>query len=421
MKELFTSEISDLKKKLEENPEPSVFVSLADAYRKEGYFDEARKVCLRGIEKNPGHWNTHFVLGRIYQEQSKSREAVAEFKKVLEIDPENLMVHSFLGALFMKLEDYKEAIDEYQAVLTINPDDEEAQEFLKTAIEKAASAPKGKVAAKETVEDESAKKADHGIASITMAELYFKQGHLDKALEVYEEILKKDPNHAVARQKASELKAAIAVDSLGDVSTPKLEAPKPISKDDQKKNADARKKDAKFTDEDIFQVMSMERTKTTDATDKKTAAVSPKEELKIVEKALEQSKEAEKNAEPSSSFSPAQVDVLKGTLAELASITGIRGCFLTSLEGISVVSIGENGNNEALEKQVLLIFKDTNQSASKLNQGSLRQVLVTADTGHILLVSFAGGVLVVLADHQINLGMLRLAMDGAAKKIEKVK
>ena len=133
-------------------------------------------------------------------------------------------------------------------------------------------------------------------------------------------------------------------------------------------------------------------------------------------------KEPEKTpAAPTTAYSPAQIEALKGTLAELASITGIRGCFLTGLDGISVVSIGENGNNEALEKQVLTIFKDTNQSAAKLEQGSLRQVLVTAETGHILLVSFAGGILVVLADHQINLGMLRLAMDSAAKKIEKVK
>jgi uncharacterized protein len=99
---------------------------------------------------------------------------------------------------------------------------------------------------------------------------------------------------------------------------------------------------------------------------------------------------------------------------------GIRRCFLTSLEGISVVSVGENSNNDSLEKQVLSIFRDTSQSATKLNQGSLKQVLVTAETGHILLVSFANGILVVLADHQINLGMLRLAMDGAAKKVEKV-
>lgn len=420
MKELFTSEISDLKKKLEENPEPSVFVSLADAYRKEGSLDEARKVCLQGIEKNPGHWNAHFVLGRIYQEQSKSREGVAEFKKVLEIDPENLMAHSFLGALFMKLEDYKAAIDEYQAVLTINPDDEEAQELLKTAIEKAASTPKEKTVPKENKEEKNQQKTDHGMASITMAELYFKQGHLEKALEVYEEILRKDPNHSAARQKVSELKAAVAVDSLNTIAI-KTESPKPVAKEDARKGLDTRKKDEKFTDEDIFQVMGVERTKDSAKSDKKTVTETQKEESKVADNTSEKLKDMGKKTEAVSLFSTTQVDALKGTLAELASITGIRGCFLTSLEGISVVSVGENGNNEALEKQVLSIFKDTNQSASKLNQGSLRQVLVTAETGHILLVSFAGGVLVVLADHQINLGMLRLAMESAAKKIEKVK
>jgi predicted regulator of Ras-like GTPase activity (Roadblock/LC7/MglB family) len=318
----------------------------------------------------------------------------------------------------MKLEDYKAAIDEYQAVLTINPDDDEAQEMLKTAIEKAASSPQSAPVAQETKVDAAPKKTDHGMASITMAELYVKQNHLDKALEVYEEILKKDPEHAAARQKMAELKSNIAVNSLGSSIGSKSEASKSAAKEDAKKAAAAgRKQDAKFTDEDIFQAMGMDRVaKPIENPAPKPAAEPAKIEPKTAVK------EGEKpQATPTTAYSPEQIEVLKGTLAELASITGIRGCFLTGLDGISVVSIGENGNNEALEKQVLTIFKDTNQSAAKLEQGSLRQVLVTAETGHILLVSFAGGILVVLADHQINLGMLRLAMDGAAKKIEKAK
>jgi len=413
-----------LKKKLEEDPESLVFVPLAEAYRKEGLLDDAYRVCKKGLEKNPDYSNAHLVLGRIYQGQTKLEDAVLEFKKVLEIDPENLMAHSLLGSVFVQKADYKAAIDEYQSILTLNPDDDEIQKLLKVAIEKAANAPQVEpVAVKnEAVKETPAEKKSDSVvvASVTMAELYLKQGHADKAIETFEEVLKKEPNNTLARQKLIELKEKIAVDSFGSIPRKADPVPAPPAKTEKVKyNQLDKGRDAKFSDDDILQVMTMDRAdKTVKPVVAETKNPEPKEEVKEVEnvKAETQSHAAT----PDKHFSPAQIEALKTVLAELAGITGIRRCFLTSLEGISVVSVGENSNNDSLEKQTLSIFKDTSQSANKLNQGSLQQVLVTAETGHILLVSFAGGILVVLADHQINLGMLRLAMDGAAKKVEKV-
>jgi tetratricopeptide (TPR) repeat protein len=406
-----TSEISDLKKKLEDDPNSLVFAPLAEAYRKEGSLEDAYRVCSKGLEKNPDYSNGHLVLGRIYQGQSKLDNAVLEFKKVLEFDPENLMAHSLLGLLFMQKSDFKAAIDEYQAILTLTPDDDETQKLLKIAIEKAANVSQ----VESTVKQVPAEKEEnsHGMASITMAELYLKQGHQDKAIETYEELLKKEPNNTNAKQKLIDLRKMVVVDLPN--ATPKKAEPTPvhnIKSDKVKTSHSDKEKEAKFSEDDILQVMSMDRS------DKETKAQSVKAEVKELEK----TKVTETKPVPlkADQYSPAQIDVLKAVLAELASIMGIRRCFLTSLEGISVVSVGENSNNDSLEKQVLSIFKDTSQSATKLNQGLLKQVLVTAETGHIILVSFAGGILVVLADHQINLGMLRLAMDGAAKKVEKV-
>jgi len=400
-----------LKKKLEDDPNSLVFAPLAEAYRRDGSLDEAYSVCSKGLEKNPDYSNGHLVLGRIYQGQTKLDNAVFEFKKVLEFDPENLMAHSLLGSLFMQKSDFKAAIDEYQAILTLTPDDDETQKLLKVAIEKAANVSQTEPSIKESaVEKES---ISASMASITMAELYLKQGHLDKAIETYDELLKKEPNNSNVKQKLVDLKKTTVVD-VPSPTPKKIEQTSVhnIKADKAKTSHLDKEKEAKFSEDDILQVMSMDRN------DKETKARAVKLEIKEPEKTRVV------DEKPSSSkaiqYSSVQIDVLKAVLAELASIMGIRRCFLTSIEGISVVSVGENSNNDSLEKQVLSIFKDTSQSATKLNQGLLKQVLVTAETGHIILVSFAGGILVVLADHQINLGMLRLAMDGAAKKVEKV-
>src|SRR5580658_3891495 len=133
-----TSEINELKKKLEENPDSLVFAPLADAYRKQASLDEAFNICKKGLEKHPNYTSARVVLGRIYQEQEKIEQALAEFKKVLETDPENLMAHSLLGEIYVSRGDHQAAIEEYQKILTLNPDDDEIQDALKQAIEKAA-------------------------------------------------------------------------------------------------------------------------------------------------------------------------------------------------------------------------------------------------------------------------------------------
>ncbi len=100
-KDINTSEIIELKKKLDENPDSLIFAPLADAYRKNGGLEEAFKICKKGLEKHPNYTSARVVLGRIYQEQEKIDQAANEFKKVLETDPENLMAHSLLGAIYV--------------------------------------------------------------------------------------------------------------------------------------------------------------------------------------------------------------------------------------------------------------------------------------------------------------------------------
>src|SRR5208337_33214 len=92
-----TSEISELKKKLEENPDSLVFAPLSDAFRRQGNLKEALEVCKKGLQKHPSYTLAQVVLGRILREQGKINEAADEFKTVLEIDPDNLLAHNLLG------------------------------------------------------------------------------------------------------------------------------------------------------------------------------------------------------------------------------------------------------------------------------------------------------------------------------------
>jgi pentatricopeptide repeat protein len=421
-----TSEINELKKKLEENPDSLVFAPLADAYRKQGILDEAFNTCKKGLEKHPNYTSARVVLGRIYLAQEKIEQALVEFKKVLETDPENLMAHSLLGEIYVSRGDHQAAIEEYQKILTLNPDDDETQDALKQAIEKAAGEQKqNKPIQKEISNSEKKIPPKESTASLTIADLYLKQGHFDKAIEVFQELLANDPQNLMLRQKLAEVVDRQQRESAVDTTVLKLKKNEFIQPPDHKEDVleevrfeskrpgkTKKEDDSKFTSDDILQVMRRGGKDDVVIEEKKNLAGQNKSEsvpdIKI--------NNSEKKKE--TLFTPEQLENLKRILAELGAIDGISRCFIAGGDGISIVSVGESSNNADLGKQAAIIFDGTNRSVAQLKQGKLHQVLVTADLGHILLVSFANFVLIVLASSKINLGLLRLALDSGIKELD---
>ncbi len=413
-----TSEITELKKKLEENPDSLVFAPLADAYRKQGSLEEALNVCKKGLEKHPNNTSARVVLGRIYQEQGKTEAASSELKKVLELDPENLMAHSLLGSIFVEKGDHQAAIEEYQKILTLNPDDEETQKALRQAIEKAAGEPRSTPSfKKEQLHAEKRAQPKDSTATLTIAELYLKQGHYDKAVEVYQELLSTDPQNLMLRQKLAEVVERRQKESVVDPGTSKLKKNEFIKPPDQKEDVleetshDGKRQakpkkedDSKFTNDDILQVMRR----------------GGKDDVVVEEKRNKPTSPTAQEKKGISSPRTPQIEGLKGVLAELNAVEGIMRCFITANDGNTIVSMGETSNNADLGKQASAIFESTNRSVAQLNQGKMQQVLVTAESGHILLVSLAAYVLVVLASSKINLGLLRLALDSATRKLDKI-
>jgi predicted regulator of Ras-like GTPase activity (Roadblock/LC7/MglB family)/DNA-binding SARP family transcriptional activator len=339
------------------------------------------------------------------------------------------MAHSLMGSIYMKKGDFQAAIEEYQKILTLNPDDEETQTSLKQAIERAAGEQKkSQPASREKEVSPTKNQPKESTASLTIAELYSKQGHFDKAIEVYQELLAHDPQNLMLRQKLSEVVDRQQKEAGSDAAASRLKKTDFTQPPDQKEDVivdDGRlaksqgktkkEDDSKFTSEDILQVM-----RKGGKDDVVTEEKAPPAAAKKVPSTPGSPVPSTEKKEPETKLKSEQVDGLKGILAELGGVSGILRCFVISREGNNVVSVGETGNNADLGKQVSAIFESTRRSVSQMNQGKLQQVLVTAETGHILLVSFANFVLIVLGDSKINLGLLRLALDSALKKLDKI-
>jgi len=70
-------------------------------------------------------------------------------------------------------------------------------------------------------EDEHpAKGPPRGMATATLAEIYFQQGYLDKAIEIYLKVLRHDPDDEKSRARLSELRTMRAGRSEADVDAP---------------------------------------------------------------------------------------------------------------------------------------------------------------------------------------------------------
>jgi len=428
-KDIPTSEIEELQKKLQENPESMAFAPLAEAFRKEGKLDEALRVCESGLRKHPSYTSARVVLGRIYQEQGKEDQAISELGKVLELDAENIAAYSLLGSMHMAARDYQAAIGEYQKILSLNPDDETAQNSLREAIEKVAGNRETvKPLPKDIPSIEPKPPAKETTATLTIAELYLNQGHTDKSIEVFQELLAHDPQNLILRQKLSEVierqMREAAVGKTARIKPSEFTRP-PDPKEDSLaeqsgKEAPAgsgrKKEDSKFTNDEIHQVMGGGETAAAPSPEK--GPMEEKKSVAIPPRVISPISEGEEGSNP---LGKESLEELKRVLIGLCALDGVLRSLLVNKGGILVVSMGETSNNEVLGRQALEIFRGVDHSVSGLKQGKLQQISVAAEGVSVLLVSTGSFVLVVVADNKANLGILRLGLEVATRNIAKVR
>jgi len=121
----------ELRKKVETYPNSSLFVPLAEEYKKRGELDEAIDVLRKGIERQPSYTSARVALAKVFIAKGMKAEAVEELEKVVAVSPDNYFAHKKLAEIYCQMGQKDMAVDRYNAVLGLNPDDEEAVEALK--------------------------------------------------------------------------------------------------------------------------------------------------------------------------------------------------------------------------------------------------------------------------------------------------
>lgn len=188
-----------------------LFSQLAEAYRLQGRYEEAIDTCRKGLWKNPDALRGRLILGRCYLEKGMVAEAKGELEKVAEGIEECLSVYKLLSQVYLQEKNIDRALEVLRKSLYF-PAEEDKPKRGMTPLEldlpqqkiKPALAPTPPDSQEDIAEERKSfteKAAKEAIQTDTLAEIYIKQGHPEKALSIYKDILYREPENIQVKEK----------------------------------------------------------------------------------------------------------------------------------------------------------------------------------------------------------------------------
>ncbi len=211
--------IAEYTETLAKDPRSTVFVQLSETYRQLGMLDDALSIASKGTDTLPRFSDGFAVLGRIQVQRGDIQEARGAYERALELEPRNLAALKGLAALLGKQGETARAAELLRQAAEIKPDDPTVQKLLaalprqapqpiaKAATSQSASPPRPSVP--EASSTAAGARGGEPISTVTIAELYIRQGFPKRALKVYRDLLQADPHNEEIRQKLVDLKQQI--------------------------------------------------------------------------------------------------------------------------------------------------------------------------------------------------------------------
>jgi len=195
--------LDDLKARWDREPLSRAFVPLAEEYRRLGRFPEAEKACREGLQRHPSYHSARVLLGRTLLELDRLDEAAEEFRRVLESEPQNLLAGRLLAGIYRSQGRWGDALETFRRLQLFYPDSAE----VRTQVYQLERGPESGGGPETGAPVEIPDPGD-ALATNTLAEIYLRQGLIDRAVAVYENMLRADPDNHVVRRRIAEIQGA---------------------------------------------------------------------------------------------------------------------------------------------------------------------------------------------------------------------
>ncbi|MBW9222699.1 roadblock/LC7 domain-containing protein [Methanothermococcus sp. SCGC AD-155-C09] len=108
-------------------------------------------------------------------------------------------------------------------------------------------------------------------------------------------------------------------------------------------------------------------------------------------------------------------------LSDLNKVEGIKGSMVVGKDGLVIASQMPSGIDvELIGAMASAAFGSAERTASEINQGTLQQMMIEGEHGKTLMTDAGEGILVVLTDPGVNLGLIRISMKRSTEKVKSI-
>ena len=105
-------------------------------------------------------------------------------------------------------------------------------------------------------------------------------------------------------------------------------------------------------------------------------------------------------------------------LSDLNKTDGIKGSMVVGKDGLVIASQLPSGiDSELIGAMASAAYGSAERTATEINQGALEQMMIEGAYGKTIMVDAGDGILVVLTDSKVNLGLIRIHIKRSAEKI----
>jgi predicted regulator of Ras-like GTPase activity (Roadblock/LC7/MglB family) len=106
-------------------------------------------------------------------------------------------------------------------------------------------------------------------------------------------------------------------------------------------------------------------------------------------------------------------------LGDLNKTSGVKGSMLVGNDGIIIAAdLDSKLEDETVGAMAASIMSNINKALERLNQPNLEKVTIEADDGKIFLSEAGIGILAVITEPLINVGLIRLEIKNAISQIK---
>jgi tetratricopeptide (TPR) repeat protein len=194
---------------LVKDPRSTIFVSLAETYRKMGMFEDSRQIIAKGLELHPDFSPAHIVLARVLCQIEEFEASATAFKYALDLDSQSLAALVGYARVQILLGQESEARELLLSARELSPADPIINKLLLSLPEQEPVLDDENI--EEHVPEGVSEISSEPLISATLAELYLKQGLRHEALKVYQDLSTQSPNDLDLRRKIKELENDITV------------------------------------------------------------------------------------------------------------------------------------------------------------------------------------------------------------------